>query len=376
MLFWMSQPAPSARFTHPLAGVEPGTLATVLKRSGMVSRSAIPTLLLAGISALARSPLSLWERRHADNLLAELNVPAPIFIVGHWRSGTTHLYNTLSASGAFSYVRPLEAGLPANMLTLNRWFRRSLENALPSSRLIDRVPVKPDSPQEDEVGMANLSSLSFFHGIYFPRAFHEHFRRGVFLEGVSEAQIASWEKEFLRYLLKLHLSQSARPLLIKNPVYTARIAQLRRLWPEARFIHIHRNPYAIFPSMRNFYRKLFPALALQPYDNLDMDTHIFETYARMMQALERDRADVPDGHWVEFSYDELTEQPMETLAGIYEKLSLPDFEQHRPQMERYLGSIEQYRKNRFELDEASRKRISEQWAPWIEAYGYSLPQTS
>ena len=48
--------------------------------------------------------------------------PPPIFLLGHWRSGTTHLYNLLG-QGDFAYVDPIAAGLPWEFLTLGRWLR-------------------------------------------------------------------------------------------------------------------------------------------------------------------------------------------------------------------------------------------------------------
>ena len=109
----------------------------------------------------------------------------------------------------------------------------SLERALPENRWIDRIPVTPTSPQEDEVGIASMTELSFYHGIYFPRRFDALIDRGLFFDGCAPADVARWETRFTYFLRKLNLQQPGRRLLIKNPVYTGRVAQLRRLFPDA-----------------------------------------------------------------------------------------------------------------------------------------------
>ena len=68
-------------------------------------------------------------------------MPSPVFIVGYWRSGTTHLHNVLSQAPQFGYVSPLAAGLPWDVLGIVRALRPLLERVLPSDRYVDNVQV-------------------------------------------------------------------------------------------------------------------------------------------------------------------------------------------------------------------------------------------
>jgi omega-hydroxy-beta-dihydromenaquinone-9 sulfotransferase len=106
-----------------------------------------------------------YERRHAPP------APPPLFIVGHMRSGTTHLHNLLAASGQFTTIPPVLAGMPCEARSLARLVRPLIEPDLPDDRLIDDVAVAPDSPTEDEIALANLLPLSCYHAIYFRGAF-------------------------------------------------------------------------------------------------------------------------------------------------------------------------------------------------------------
>jgi hypothetical protein len=293
-----------------------------------------------GLAALGRWPASVAERLIMESRLPALDdMPPPVFILGHWRSGTTHLYNVMCQSGEWGYVPPVATGLPWDLFGIAKAFKPMLERALPEHRYIDNIPVTPTSPQEDEIAIANMSDVSFYHGIYFPRAFKENVERGLFFEGCSTAEIRGWRKQFSYFLRKLYLHQEKRPLLIKNPVYTGRFAMLREMFPSAKFIHIHRNPYDVFVSMRNFYKKLFKELALQSHDHVDIDETILSVYERVMRAYERDAADVPSKQLVEYDIiyqDDGDERPSDLKAANIKTTNAADGASLRDQQEAFL----------------------------------------
>lgn len=358
---------------HPLSGANPGTLARLFAASGGGVRP-LPALGIWA-AALARAPFSAAERALV-RLPEAGTLPPPVFILGHWRSGTTHLYNLMSL-GHFAWVPPVAVGMPHDMFGLARWLRPLLERALPAHRYIDNVAVTPESPQEDEIALASMCDVSFYHALYFPRRFHHHLRRGLFLEGCTPAETARWERAFLNFLRRIARHHGAdRPLLIKNPVYTGRVAQIRRLFPGARFIHIHRSPFDVFLSMRNFYRRLLDVMALQTVPEIDIDAAILEVYGEMMQRLAADTAGLVAPHWVELSYETLDTDPMGALATIYGALDLPGFAEAEPRFRAHLAAVESYEKNAFRGDAAAVAKVAEACAPWIARWGYPVPRAA
>jgi omega-hydroxy-beta-dihydromenaquinone-9 sulfotransferase len=362
-----------ARRFHPLCGADPRMLAGLVLRHGLNARSALPLGIAMAVSLL-KAPVTLAEHlmvslRRGEEGLGE----APVFIVGHWRSGTTHLYNIMSKAPQWGFVSPFATALPWDFLLIGRLFAPLLARVLPEHRFIDNIPVEPDSPQEDEIGLANMTPLSIYHALYFPRHFNETFDAGLFFDGVAPDAIARWSSLLRYYYDKLSIEAKGARLLIKNPVYTARIALLRRIWPGAKFIHIHRNPYQVFISMRNFYERLFAEFALERADHLDLDEVILKTYRRMMGRFTEDAAAIPPGHLVELSYDALQAEPEAALARIYGTLGLSGFDTDRAAFLRYLASVEGYRKNSYIYPSETRARVGEALRPFIERWSYEPP---
>ncbi len=361
---------------HPLCGSNFTTLLQLLSRNGAIAPNRLPQVGIALAVSLARLPFSTLERLLTEPSLERLSIAPPIFILGYWRSGTTHLHNLLGQSAAFGYISPLAAGLPWDILGIVRTLEPLLNQALPSDRYVDQVAVQPDSPQEDAIPLASMGVDSYYHGLYFPKRFQHHFNRGVFFEGCDAKAIARWQRCHTRLLKKVSLHQNGKQLLIKNPVYTAHINQLQKIWPNAKFIHIYRNPYAVFPSACHFFTRLLLELALQAEPELPIRELVLESYPRMINALRSASADLPSNTFAEVRFEDLEANPLPELKRIYQQLELPGFEQAQPQFERYLASIAGYQKNHYAIAPESVRLVESHWQALIDRWQYQPPHAT
>lgn len=346
-------------------GARLGTLVRAFAANGPLAPAHLPLACAMLLSATIRAPFRVLDRLQLARAGPSMPPAEPVFIIGHWRSGTTHLHNLMACSPAFGHISPLASGLPDEILTLGTWLRPWLERALPEDRHVDRVAVRPDSPQEDEIPLANLQPLSVFHALYFPRHFQRHIDRGVFFEGCTAAEIATWTRLVRTFIAKIALHQGAPLLLIKNPVYTARLALLRTIWPGARFVHIRRNPYEVFVSTRHYYRHLLAALALQPFDHVDLDPFVLETFTRLMRRYDEESVALPADRLCEVSYERLRRAPLDVLADVHDRLQLPEEPRTQARARAYMARTAGYQTNRYTIGAEDRHRVEAAWGRYL-----------
>lgn len=324
-------------------------------------------------SAVARLPATLCER--ACVLLKrrgrDLQRP-PLFILGHWRSGTTHLTNIL-AKGGFAYIDPIAAGLPADFFLLGRTLGPWLLRTLPKTRLIDNVEVSGTAPQEDEIGLANIVSLSYLHAFYFPSRFQTWLDRGLFLDGAGPDEIARWERRLRSFLWKVAQRRPEWPLLVKNPVYTGRVARLRQLYPEARFLHIVRNPHEVFASTGALFAKMLELVALQPWDHVRIEETVLATYARMMDSLIAESGKLPAGQFAELRFEDLEANPLAELERVHEALGLGVFAEARPAYAAYLDCVKRYERAKRSFAERDLALVERRWGRFLSHWDYGRP---
>jgi hypothetical protein len=325
---------------HPLAGSRPSDLLrTLLVHRGVAPRYAGQVTLMF-LCGLARSPFSLVEAvqtRAIANVSPDL---PPIFIVGHWRSGTTFLHNLMSRDAAFCFPTITDALRPYCFFPGPFEFisRKLLLKSLPALRPMDDIPMRADLPQEDEIALASMGAPSFFNCFYFPQTMARTFNTEVLLERVPAEAEELWRKCLRYYLAKVAALSPGRRLLLKNPAHSARIGRLRALFPGAKFIHIHRDPFEVVASTRKLYRRLLPLLALQPYDPGAVDQHVVDSYERLMDRLSEGLAVLPAGDLAEIRYQDLVGEPVQTIARTYASLGLNGFQSAAPAMSQFARS--------------------------------------
>ena len=100
------------RVTSPLQGVTFGRWRRLLRGQELsVDREYLPRAAFTGLASLFTSFDAREERRRFGSIVEKTTVERPLFILGHYRNGTTHLQNLLAVDDRLG-VR-FDAGRPA-----------------------------------------------------------------------------------------------------------------------------------------------------------------------------------------------------------------------------------------------------------------------
>jgi hypothetical protein len=312
-----------------------------------------------------------WEHWRYDAAITATRPEPPLFVLGIWRSGTTHLHNLLARDQRLAYPNFFDVFYPHTFLS-TAWLNRGLlAFFLPERRPQDNVRMGVDEPQEDEFALNCLTQLSWALLWTFPRN-AARYERYLTFRSATKDEITRWQQALKFFVQKLTY-RYGRPLVLKSPAHTGRIKLLLEVFPDARFVHIHRNPYDVFSSSLNSARKAIPWWTLQKPDYAGLEEVTLRQYDEIYQAYFEERGLIPAGRLHEIRYENLEADPLGQLRGMYDALQLGDFGAAEPALRTYLASITGYEKNRYaELAPQWKAQVARCWRRCFEEWGYSI----
>jgi hypothetical protein len=321
------------------------------------------------LSSLPNTAQAWWENRVYGDRVRKTKVEPPLFIVGIWRSGTTLLHNLLTRDKRFAYPNNYQVCYPETFLTTEERNAPLVQFFLPKTRPQDNMTMGVQEPQEDEFAFCALTGRTVPMGWAFSRRAAAYDRYLTFREA-SAAEVAEWKAALTHFVQRLAFKHG-KPLVLKSPGHTGRIKMLLELFPDARFIHIHRNPYNVFQSTQHTLRKVLPWFALQRPRFRDLDDRIIRQYRLAYDAFFEERGLIPKGRYHEVAFEELEADPVGQMRGAYDALALPDFNAVEDTLRRYVQSLAGYKKNTFtEMAAGVRGRIAREWRRCFEEWGY------
>lgn len=331
-------------------------------------RAAVITL-----ASLSNSAFAALENLRFGAAIRQTHITKPpVFILGHWRSGTTYLHELLAQDTAqFQFPNTYQVVNPYTFLTTEGFTTRMFPWLVPPKRPMDNMAMAFTSPQEDEFAPLLMTLTSLYLGVSFPSRM-AHYDRYLTFRDVTRAEVEAWKAAFVQFCRKLTLNDS-RALLIKSPPHTARIRLLLEMFPDARFIHIHRDPYRVFQSQRHFFDTAGWYTYLQKPDVSAIDEGILQRHEMMYDAYFQDLPLIPPDRMVDLRYDALETDPVGQIARVYEGLSLEGFAGFKPRLQAYVDSLKGYRTNDFHpLDPATKSMVARRWARSFEKWNYPV----
>lgn len=300
----------------------------------------------------------------------------PIFILGDHRSGTTLLYKTLASAGCFNVVKAYHV-IKYDEILYNHKHHLEQERLQElqaefdclgiSDRKIDTVRVSPELPEE--------------YGFILRNAEHDPYLNAsnmtLFLEACRKVQFTS---------------NPENTLLLKNPWCFPHFDYIRQVFPNARFIFIHRNPINVIDSklkavdqtlsgwnayiglLSKQYQKIFKNPFYRfAYRMMYLKQFSIGVNKTLMQAMESTSyflghvQDLRKSSYVSIRFEDLCDDPQTTLEGIF------DFLQLTPAISIDYDSLIQKRSAQLLPTVAkNQSRIYETLLPYFAFHGYSI----
>ena len=331
-------------------------------------------VLLYTLKACMMMPFSLAENLFFSRKIHATKIrESPVFIIGHYRSGTTFLHKMMSADRQWSHITTFDFLFPFHPSFVAKPLKWMLHLFIRIFRIrhphVNRYRVNPEDPlEEDMITISSLTPQSAFWGEVFPGSAKHHFSNQVFFRNDHEKE--QWKQGYLYLLKKLTRRKTGR-LLLKNPPNTGRVRAILELFPHAKFIFIYRNPYQVYYSTLSLWKRtLEKHYTLQDISDEEREEIIYWHYDRLMHHYEVDRGLIPAGNLAEVRYETFEKDPFGEVKRIYQELGLPGFDQAEGEFRKQLEREKKYRKYSYTYDGKTQDRIYEHWGYFIEKWQY------
>ncbi|MCD8177765.1 MAG: sulfotransferase [Tannerellaceae bacterium] len=296
----------------------------------------------------------------------------PLFILGHWRSGTTFVHNVFSCDSHFGYNTTYQTVFPNLMMWGQPFFKKNMAFLMPDKRPTDNMELKVDLPQEEEFALANMMPYTYYNFWFYPKDMMEYCDKYLLFDDISAEELQVFKDTFLK-LIKISLhNTNGTQFLSKNPPHTGRVKALLEMFPNAKFIYLKRNPYTVFESTRSFFTNTIQPLKLQNITPEQMEENFVEVYRRLFYKFEEQKSLIPEGNLIEVKFEDFEQNAFDMTQHIYQSLTLPGFEESKDQIESYLGKKKGYKKNKYQYDARTVEMVEKNWGMALEQWGYSL----
>ncbi len=354
--------------SYLLIGTSFGRLIRLIFRNGGLSFRYINRFLFLLQGSIWSSVFSIVEKiKFKNKLQNHPEVNNPVIIVGHWRTGSTFLHQLLSLDDQFTTPLVVRVSVPNSFLVSESYFRAIMNKVMSSTRPMDNVKLGPDEPQEDEYALLKTVKKTPLEKLIFPNK-NQHFSHTLLQLNENNLSV-DFVKNIKLFAKRLHYKKNGT-VLFKNPFHSFRIKELKKIFPEARFIHIYRNPNRVIPSTVNMFNIIGRQNILKgKWKNEDLYT-ITKSFNHVWQCIKNQLFPLPEKDYLEIKYEDFEQDPKKYIKEIYNRFGFNYSENFDTKVDNFLQSVKNYKKNKFTLNEAETDHINNACADFLDHYNY------
>ena len=355
---------------NTLVGADWNTFKTVTKGQHIAPEKKTKFFLTKVICRILSTCVPFQERKYKKLLADKPMENDPLFILGHWRSGTTFVHNIFAQDKHFGYTTTYQTVFPHYVMALQGFFKPTMGWLMPDKRPTDNMELAPDLPQEEEFAINNSCPFNYYNFWFFPEKMNEYCDRYLTFKAITPKEEQAFKDNFEK-LVKISLwNTNGTQYLSKNPPHTGRLKTMSELFPNAKYIFLMRNPYTVFESTRSFYTNTIKPLELHSIPLEQMEQNILRNYMELYRAYKEQKKYVPEGNIYEVRFEDIEQDALGITEKIYRDLNIPGWEEARPAIEKYIGGKKGYKKNKYNYDPRTVELVNQHWSEVLDEWGY------
>jgi hypothetical protein len=246
---------------------------------------------------------------------------------------------------------------PHHFLLTEHLLRPGFDWLAPPQRPMDELPLDADGPQEDEFALLGRGAPSPYAAIAFPHQGLDLLER-LRQEERDPRSAKRWRREFSWWIRGLTYRVPKR-LVLKSPAHTFRVSRLLKMYPDAQFVHLAREPLPMLASTLAMWRSLCETQSLMPLDPARLEDCIVDTWCSLCRRWRQTRATLAPGQFHEMQYERLLDDPWREMTALYAALHLGEFDITHPGVIRHLQSVKAHRPADHPISESLRRRVGQ-----------------
>ncbi len=355
--------------SYLLSGTRLGPLIKMLREEGFTPSPGNLGRLLFLLQNGVWTSIHHWrEKIKYGRLLADYPAPQdPVIIIGHWRTGSTFLHQLLALDEQFVTPSLFQATFPDGLMVSEKYYRPLL-NLLVKNRPMDNVRLGFNDPQEDEFAILRLGIDSPLRKIIFPVS--DEYFMNLFEDFVPpQDHREEWKSKFVLFCKKVQF-KSGKRLLLKNPAHSLRIPFLREIFPNARFIHIHRHPYKVVASSLHLWKVVNKDNQLKKMHVKITAEDVADGLNKFYSAIREQFQLLPEEQHCEISYEALEQDPVGELKKLYTLLGLDFTQGFKGKFVEFLHEVKEFRKNVYSSNDQDHDLIYQRLKRQFDHYNY------
>jgi len=292
----------------------------------------------------------------------------PIFIIGHWRTGSTFLLQLMNINSELITPSLFHITAPDSLLISRKYYKPIMTRMVEPTRPMDDVKLGFDEPQEDEYALLKITNCSPLEKLIIPAS------KQYFLADYNDfdpeiQQANQWKKALHKFCKKLAFVSNKR-VILKNPFHSMRIKTLLEMYPNAKFIHIYRHPYKVIPSTIRMWDIVGSQNCLNNKWQKPTINESITLFDKMLNYINNNLKNLPEEQYTEVRFEEFEQNPIDTLKAIYNKFDIPFSDTDKQKTELFLSQLKDYKKNSYNLLDEEKQAIDKQLAYYMKHYNY------